>query len=352
VKYNMPRLVHVAEEAVMDERVNVETERPGTDDQLLDDYSQTVIRAAEKVSPSVVHIVVRRKDRTRDEPEPVAAGSGFIFAPDGYILTNSHVVHDRDEIEVIIADGRHLRAQLAGDDPDTDLAVIRVSSSGLLPARLGDSSALRVGQLVIAIGNPYGFQYSVTAGVISALGRSLRATTGRLIDNIIQTDAALNPGSSGGPLVTSQGDVVGVNSAMILPAQGICFAIPINMAKYLAVPLIRDGHVRRSFVGIGGQNVPILRRLVRYHDLPKETGVLVIAVEPDSPAKRAGLREGDIVIGFDEHPIGDIDDLLRLLTEGEIGAHARLTVLRRVEKLTLEIVPEESKFRVTNEGLK
>jgi S1-C subfamily serine protease len=322
--------------AVIEERTQAE---------IPDSYSRTVIYAAERVSPSVVHLVVRRRVRNRQggEQEAGGSGSGFIFAPDGYVLTNSHVVHDASEIEVTLADGRRIRGQPVGDDPDSDLAVVRISAAGLVPARLGDSAALRVGQLVIAIGNPYGFQYSVTAGVVSALGRSLRAVTGRLIDNVIQTDAALNPGNSGGPLIDAKGEVVGVNSAMILPAQGICFAIPINMAKYLAVPLIRDGHIRRSFIGVGGQNVPILRRLVRYHDLPNESGVLVISVEPGSPGQQAGVREGDIIVAFDEHPISSIDDLQRLLTEGEIGARARLTLLRHVEKLVLEIVPEESR---------
>jgi S1-C subfamily serine protease len=336
--------VGLADAAVVEPTTGVAIEQRASTEEV-DSYSRAVIHAAERVSPSVVHIVVRRQVRNRQgrEQDAGGSGSGFIFAPDGYILTNSHVVHGANEIEVTLADGRRIRGQPVGDDPDTDLAIVRISASGLVPARLGDSAALRVGQLVIAIGNPYGFQYSVTAGVVSALGRSLRAVTGRLIDNVIQTDAALNPGNSGGPLINARGEVVGVNSAMILPAQGICFAIPINMAKYLAVPLIRDGHVRRSYLGVGGQNVPILRRLVRYHELPVNSGVLVISVEPGSPGQRAGVREGDIIVAFDEHPISSIDDLLRLLTEGEIGARARLTLLRHVEKIVLEVVPEESR---------
>ena len=337
----------LADETAVIERAPAPPAGPESDSRLLDVYSQTVIRAAERASPSVVNIAVWKtaRDGSGREQETGGGGSGFIFAPDGYVLTNSHVVHEAGEIEVTLVDGRRLQARIVGDDPDTDLAIIRIWASGLVPARLGQSSALRVGQLVVAIGNPYGFQYSVTAGVVSALGRSLRATTGRLIDNVIQTDAALNPGNSGGPLINSRGEVVGVNSAMILPAQGICFAIPIDTARYLTVPLIRDGRIRRSIIGLGGQNVPILRRLVRYHDLTVESGVLVILLERNGPAERAGIREGDVIIGFDEHPIRNIDDLLRLLTEGQIGVHARLTVLRRTEKLAFDVVPEESRIR-------
>ena len=315
--------------------------RPSADDELLDAYSRTVIGAAEKLVPSVVNIAIRR--RLRNGAEARGGGSGFVFAPDGYIMTNSHVVHEAETLEVTLSDGRKLNAQLVGDDPDTDLAIIRISAPGLVAARLGDSQTLRVGQLVIAIGNPFGFQQSLTAGVVSALGRSLRSTSGRLIDNVIQTDAALNPGNSGGPLVNSRGEVIGVNSAMILPAQGICFAIPINMAKLVAVPLIRDGHIRRSYLGIGGQNVPILRRLVRYHGLANDSGVLVISVEPGSPAQQAGIVDGDVIVGFDGKAVGDIDGLHRLLTDREIGARTTVAILRRAEKLDLAIVPEESR---------
>jgi S1-C subfamily serine protease len=315
------------------------------DDKLLDIYSQTVIRATEKVSPSVVNVGISRKIRNREQDELKGNASGFIFTPDGYILTNSHVVHDVDELEITLSDGRQVKGQIIGDDPDTDLAVIRISASNLKAAPLGDSRSLRVGQLVVAIGNPYGFQYSVTTGVVSALGRSLRTATGRLIDNVIQTDAALNPGNSGGPLVTSNGEVVGVNSAVIYPAQGICFAIPINVAKFVAVPLIRDGKIRRSYIGIGGQNVPILRRLVHYYNLPSETGVLIIMVEKNSPAQKAGLLEGDIIIGFEDKPIQGIDDLHRLLTEDKIGSKINIGVIRQTENLTFNIIPRESPVR-------
>jgi S1-C subfamily serine protease len=318
--------------------------------QLLDAYSATVINAAEKVSPSVVNIAISRptKHPHQQEQNIRGSGSGFIFTPDGYILTNSHVVHDVKDIDVTLNDGRYAKAQLIGDDQDTDLAVIRISLSNLIAAQMGDAKNLQVGQLVIAIGNPYGFQYSVTAGVISALGRSLRTINGRLIDDIIQTDAALNPGNSGGPLLNANGEVIGVNTAVILPAQGICFAIPINVAKYVAVPLIRDGKIKRGYIGVGGQNVPILRRLVRYHGLTEESGVLVVVVEKNSPAQKAGIIEGDIIIGFDDRPIKGIDDLQRFLTEWEIGHEENLAVIRRTEKLVLKIVPAESRTTFGN----
>jgi S1-C subfamily serine protease len=238
-----------------------------------------------------------------------------------------------------------MRADLVGEDPDTDLAVLRIDSPGLAPVRLGDSRTLRVGQVVIAIGNPYGFQYSVTAGVVSALGRSLRARSGRLIDDVIQTDAALNPGNSGGPLVTALGEVVGVNTAVILPAQGLCFAVPIHTAKLVAGRLIKDGKIRRGYVGVGGQNVPIPRRLVRAHHLPVETGILVVSVEEGSPAQRAGIAEGDVILRYGEHPVAGIDDLHRLLIDQAVGVRSTLMVLRAVDLVTLDVVPEESPSR-------
>jgi len=232
---------------------------------------------------------------------------------------------------------------LIGEDPASDLAVVRVDEPGLVAAELGDSQKLRVGQIAIAIGAPYGFQSTVTAGVVSALGRSLRSYSGRLIDDVIQTDASLNPGNSGGPLVDSAGRVIGVNTATILPAQGICFAIGINTAKFVASRLLRDGRIRRSYVGISGQTVPVHRRVVRFYDLPKETGAMVLAVEENSPAKRAGLRQGDILVALDAQAVAGVDDLHRLLTELRVGASCELTVLRWTEKLQLKIVPEEAR---------
>jgi S1-C subfamily serine protease len=322
-----------------------------TDDELLDAYSRAVITAAERVSPSVVYIEVqqsinsRRGHNRRSPREARGSGSGFIFTPDGFILTNSHVVHGATRIEVTVTDGSKYQAELIGDDPDTDLAVIRINAPNLVPAHLGESQQVRVGQLVLAIGNPYGFQYSVTAGVVSALGRSLRAGSGRLMDAVIQTDAALNPGNSGGPLVNSRGEVIGVNTAMILPAQGICFATSIDTAKFVASRLIRDGKVSRSYVGLAGQNVPLPRRIVRYYNLPVESGILVVSFEENSPGRKAGLLEGDIIVGFDDQAITGIDDLHKLLTEERIGHKSTMVVLRGTQKLDLDVVPEESKRR-------
>ena len=316
------------------------------DGPLLDAYSSAVVTAAEAVSPSVVKIDVKKSGDPGGlcrERASGGSGSGFIITPDGFILTNSHVVHGAERIEVTLADGRRPDAHLVGADPDTDLAVIRIYAPNLKPVRLGDSNALRVGQVAIAIGNPYGFQYTVTAGVLSALGRSFRAESGRLMDNLIQTDAALNPGNSGGPLVNSRGEVIGVNTAVILPAQGLCFAIAINTAKTIAGWLIKDGVVRRSYLGIGGQTARIHRRVVRHFHLAYETGMLVVAVEPGSPASRTGLREGDIVVDFNGLPITSIDDLHKQLTAGQAGVRSLVTVIRHTEKLVLPIVPEESR---------
>jgi S1-C subfamily serine protease len=312
------------------------------DDVLLDAYSQAVVRAAEKISPSVVFIEVQKTQaESRGGRQARGSGSGFIFTPDGFILTNSHVVHGAGKVTVTLSDGRSFDATVVGDDPSADLAVVRISAGRLAAAPLGDSEKLRVGQLAIAIGNPYGFQYSVTAGVISALGRSLRSESGRLIDNVLQTDAALNPGNSGGPLVNSLGEVIGVNTAVILPAQGLCFAVAINTAKFIAGQLIMHGRIRRAFLGVGGQNVAIPRFLVRAHKLAAEAGVLVISVEKPSPAERAGLTEGDVIIGLDDGPVRNVDDLHKLLTDARIGAPCRLILLRRSQRIELAVVPEE-----------
>ena len=329
----------------------VELTPPTSDAPLLDAYSRAVIAAVEKVSPSVVNVEVHQaagRSRSGEPHERRGGGSGFIFTPDGLILTNSHVVHDATRIAVTLLDGRSFPAHTVGDDPATDLAVIRINSVGndaptLQAVRLGDSQQLRPGQMAIAIGNPYGFQSTVTAGVISALGRSLRSYSGRLIEDVIQTDAALNPGNSGGPLVNSLGEVIGVNTATILPAQGICFAIGINTAKFVASRLLRDGRIRRSYIGISAQTVPIHRRVVRFYNLLKETGVVVVGVESNSPAQKAGVREGDVIVALDDKPVAGVDDLHRLLTDAQVGARCALTVIRHTEKLTLSILPEEAR---------
>lgn len=314
------------------------------DSALFDAYSRTVVSAVTRVAPAVVNIdVTQRVNVRRGAGEISGNGSGFIITPDGFILTNSHVVHAANSITVNLPDGREYPAQLTGDDPDTDLAVIRIGAPQLTHVRLADSESLRVGQVVIAIGNPLGFQASVTAGVISALGRSMHTQSGRLIDNIIQTDAALNPGNSGGPLVNSAGEVVGVNTAMIRPAQGICFAIASNTAKLVAGWLIRDGRIRRGYIGVAGQNVPIHRRIVRFYGLPLETGVLVVSVEEKSPAKRAGLREGDLIVAFNSQPVGSVYDLHKVLVGEQIGVSARVTIIRHTDKLELPILPAESR---------
>lgn len=313
-----------------------------TDRALLDAYSRAVVGTADKVSPAVVKIDVQhRGSRRHGGPDGEGSGSGFIYAPDGFILTNSHVVYGADQIRVTLTDGREFEAQLVGDDADTDLAVVRVPATGLAAAILGDSQQIRVGQLVVAIGNPYGFQTTVTAGVVSALGRSLRARSGRLIENVIQTDAALNPGNSGGPLVMASGEVIGVNTAIISLAQGICFAIASNTAQDVAMQLMRHGRIRRGYIGVSGQTMSIPRRIVRHYGMLNETAVRVMTVEEDSPADHAGVQVGDVVIEFDGHPIAAVDDLHRLLTPERRGKAVSLGVIRRTEKLHLDIRPIE-----------
>jgi len=309
---------------------------------LLDAYSQAVVRAVEQVGPSVVTIELGRGSDRRGHG---GQGSGFVVAPDGLILTNSHVVHNAKSIHVALSDGRTLPAELIGEDPDTDLAVVRAAASGFAALRLGESQAIKVGQLVIAIGNPLGFSATVTAGVVSALGRSLRSRSGRLMDDIIQTDAALNPGNSGGPLVNSRGEVIGVNTAVIAGAQGLCFAIAANTAQFVVGRLIRDGRIRRSYMGVAGQNTPLARQIVRFHGLPVSSGILVATIEPDSPAAKSLLREGDVIVALDGHDVSGIDQLHRLLTEERIGKATAITVIRRTEKLDISVTPAESPAR-------
>lgn len=309
------------------------------DELLLDAYSHSVSGAAAAAHPAVVHIEVRGNDA------PGGSGSGFFISPDGYLLTNSHVVHGARELKVFLADGRKLSADLIGDDPETDLAVLRVSADEISFLKLADSDAVRPGQIAIAIGSPMGFQQTVTAGIVSGLGRSLRGASGRLIDNIIQTDAALNPGNSGGPLVNTRGEVIGVNTAIIRPAQGICFAIASNTARWVLGWLIKDGRIRRSFIGLAGQNVPLLRKLTRHHRLTQETGVLVVGLEPNSPGSRAGLVEGDILLALDGASTPTVDALHKLLTADRIGERAIVTFLRGVELRRHAIIPLEMPAR-------
>jgi S1-C subfamily serine protease len=304
------------------------------DHDLLDAYSRAVVGAVDAVGRAVVRV-----ERER------GGGSGVVFTPDGFVLTNSHVAHGARHLTVTLSDGRALRADVVGDDPHTDLAVLRADGSSLPCARLGESRRLRVGQIAIAIGNPYGFHHSATAGIVSGLGRSLRARSGRLIDDIIQTDAALNPGNSGGALVTSRGDVVGITTATILPAQGLCFAVASNTARFVAARLMSDGRVRRSYIGVGGQNAPVPREHARAAGLAVSSGVLVLSVEPGSPAQRAGLTEGDVIVSLGEQHVAGIDDLHRLLTEERIGDSLPMTLLRRGRRIRLTVVPAEATSR-------
>lgn len=318
-----------------------DSHRPPDDRALLDAYSRAVTDAVDLVGPSVVSVsVTRRRGRRRQD----GSGSGFVFAPDGFVLTNSHVVQGARDIALAFSDGRRYSAVLIGDDPETDLAVLRVEADDLSSATLGDSHTLRPGQLAIAIGNPYGFQHSVTAGVISALGRSLRSRAGRLMEDVIQTDAALNPGNSGGPLVNARGEVIGVNTAMILPAQGIAFAVASNTARLIAAQLIRDGRIRRSAVGVVGQNIELPDRLIDHHELEGEGGVLVVDIMPGSPADRGGVQKGDVLVGLAGERVAGIDDLLRLLTESRIGDITPIAVLRGNALLYLTVVPEEKTY--------
>lgn len=297
--------------------------------ELRDAYSRAVIGAVEAVGPAVLHIAAGK-----------GSGSGVVFTPDGYVLTNSHVAGGAGRVAATFPDGRSMAARLVGDDPETDLAVLRLEGEAAAHARLGEARRLAVGQLVIAIGNPLGFQATVTAGVVSALGRSLRSRSGRLIDGVIQTDAALNPGNSGGPLVNAAGEVVGINTAIIAGAQGLCFAISADTAAFVASRLIREGRVRRSAIGLSGHDIVLPRRVVRFHKLAGEGGVRVEALTAEGAAETAGLKAGDVIVAFDGITVGSVDDLHRLLTEERAGRAVVLGFLRGTERRTVEIVPQ------------
>jgi S1-C subfamily serine protease len=315
---------------------------PADDQALLDAYSRAVIDVADRIGPAVVRLDVKARERSA----PGGTGSGVVVAPDGLVLTNSHVVGGAARVDVTTVEGRRLGARVVGDDPDTDLALVRVDASVTLPAAmLGNSKLLRRGQLVIAIGNPLGFESTVTTGVVSALGRSLRARSGRLIDDVIQTDAALNPGNSGGPLVSSQGEVVGINTAVIMGAQGICFAVASNTANFVLGELVRHGRVRRAYIGIAAQQLTLSRRRRHATGLAQENAVMVASVEPDSPAERAGLRAGDIILALDGSAVSGADDLIRNLAGEKIGRTIEIDTLRNGGRQMLSLVPDERAVR-------
>jgi S1-C subfamily serine protease len=315
----------------------------------MDLYSQIIINAVEIAKDAVVKIDVLKKDK-QGKKTPAGSGSGFLFSSDGYLFTNSHVVNGAEQIKLNFSDGREHEAQLIGEDPDSDLALLKTDATGLTTAKLGDSSSIRIGQLVVAIGNPYGYQHTVTSGVVSALGRTLRTQTGRLIDNVVQTDAALNPGNSGGPLIDTDGQVVGVNTATIRGAQGLCFAIGINTATSILPELIQEGRVRRAYLGLMTQTVDLHSRVIQFHHLKNRRGLFVVSVETGSPAEKAGIREGDFIVAFCDRNVESSDDLFRLLTKDKIGAFQYITVLRNQQKLDLRVTPKENnaKAKITS----
>ena len=309
----------------------------------MDAFSSIIINAVAAAKTSLVKI--ERFKREKDKWMPGGNGSGFFFSTDGYLFTNSHVVHGADKIVVTLYDGTVLDSQLVGEDPDTDVAVLKSDASQYTPAKLGDAGDLQIGRLVIALGNPYGFQHTVTHGVVSALQRTLRTETGRLIDNVIQTDAPLNPGNSGGPLINADGEVIGVNTATIIGAQGLCFAISINTAKHIAYQLIRHGKVRRAYLGISTQQVDLLPKVASYHNLKNRKALFVTRVEPNSPAASAGIVDGDFIVAFNDVPLESSDELFKMLTEDKIGIFQHLTVVRNSEKVDLRVTPVEVKKR-------
>jgi S1-C subfamily serine protease len=329
-----------ANSRLSDGGASVQANRAPSDEDLLDAYSRAVVSVVDKVGPAVVSITVKQRARSRGS-ERDGAGSGVIIAPDGFILTNNHVIERASQVEVGLPDGSTLTAEVVGADPATDLAIVRAGGSGLPTAELGDSASLRVGQLVIAIGNPLGFQSTVSTGVISALGRALRTQSGRLVEDIIQTDVPLNPGNSGGPLVDSRGRVIGINTAMIAVAQGIGFAVPINTARRVVGELLVHGKVRRAHLGLAGQVRPLGRRVQRYFELTTASGVEVISVESNGPAFRAGLREHDIIVAVNGNGVATVDDIHRLLVGQSAGAQINLTILRDGQRRELRVISDE-----------
>jgi S1-C subfamily serine protease len=314
------------------------TAAEATDREALDAYSRVIVSVAELLGPAVVNLRAVVADGAR---HPGGSGSGFLFTPDGFVLTNHHVIRGASRVRVRLKDGRDVAGRVVGADPWTDLAIVQAEASGLPAASLGASSGLRVGQLVVAIGSPFGFDSTVTAGVISALGRSLRSITGHLVDNVIQTDAALNPGNSGGPLLDSQGRVIGINTAIIHSAQGICFAIPIDMAKRIVPQLMQHGRVIRGYLGLHGRDVPIARPVTRQLGMNVESGVEVVGLEPDGPAAQAGMTEGDMIVALADAPIACIDDLQKRLAEIPVGIPADVVLLRGDRRLVRFVVPGE-----------
>ncbi len=319
------------------------------DGSLLDTYSKTVSGVARQVSAAVVHLKVQKpenpQNRSRQTPDGngqnAGSGSGFVISTDGFVVTNSHVVNGATRIEATLPDGRSFHARTVGDDPATDIAVIKIDGDNLIPTRFGDSNQLQVGQIAIAIGNPFGFQYSVTAGVVSALGRTLRTQTGRLIDDVIQTDAALNPGNSGGPLVDSFGQVIGVNTAVILPGQGLCFAVASNLAKFIVGKLILEGRVRRGMLGIGAQAVPLPVKWLNALEINTKGGIQVQGIESGGAADKAGLKVGDIIVQFEGKPVDSIDALHKVLDEASIGRSINLWILRDGALKSMTAIPVE-----------
>ena len=323
-------------------------EVPAYDDkEILDAYSLTVIGVAEKVSPAVVHVKIKKKIRIRDrkgvtvEREESGSGSGFIISSDGYIVTNCHVIKNAADISIALQDGREIEADFIGIDPYTDIGVLKIHGENLSSISFGNSERLKVGQLVIAIGNPFGYQYSVTTGVVSALGRTIQSENGRFIDNVIQTDAALNPGNSGGPLVNSAGKVIGINTAIIPSAQGICFAVASSTAEYVVGKIMLEGKVRRGYIGIAGQVFQLPIRIINYNRLAVRSGIFIQQVVTQSPGEKAGLKPGDIIVSFDQKPVANINDLHRLLDEERIMRLSRIEYLRKGLLSETNVIPEE-----------